>query len=219
MLLKNQATLWSCERSTKRHTAYSYASHIRARGVPPTRGGSVRPGGHGAWVSQARRAGGNAQLGERPDRVSSGMGAANGQAGSLPWASSGAGSEAPKSGPGVGQFTDVAPGMATHSLFIPSHIYRAASTTFPGAWVQSRHPVRPFGVLRLSTGQTVTPHPHLLSPVLQVVNRAVSTFLIKQAGLKRTEAQTGAVTLIQRFGSAANLKPFGANCIQLSGWR
>ncbi|MCP3880165.1 MAG: hypothetical protein GY701_17510 [Sulfitobacter sp.] len=48
-------------------------------------------------------------------------------------------------------------------------------------------------------------HPQLLSPVLQVVNRAVSTFLIKQAGLKRTEAKTGAVTLIQRFGSAANL--------------
>ncbi len=48
-------------------------------------------------------------------------------------------------------------------------------------------------------------HPHLLSPVLGVVNRAISTFLIKQADLKRTEAQTGAVTLIQRFGSAANL--------------
>ncbi len=48
-------------------------------------------------------------------------------------------------------------------------------------------------------------HPHLLSPVLGVVNRAISTFLIKQAGLNRVEAQTAAVTLIQRFGSAANL--------------
>ncbi len=48
-------------------------------------------------------------------------------------------------------------------------------------------------------------HPHLLSPVLQVVNRAISTFLTPQAGLKRTQATTGAVTLIQRFGSAANL--------------
>ncbi|MBL8500333.1 MAG: hypothetical protein JNL77_07100 [Nitrosomonas sp.] len=36
-------------------------------------------------------------------------------------------------------------------------------------------------------------HPHLLSPVF------------KQAGLKRIEAQTGAITLIQRFGSATNL--------------
>ena len=49
--------------------------------------------------------------------------------------------------------------------------------------------------------------PHLLSPVLQVINRAISTFLIKQAGLKRTEAQTGAVTLIQRFGSTATKSP------------
>ncbi len=48
-------------------------------------------------------------------------------------------------------------------------------------------------------------HPQLLSPVLKVINRAISTFLTKQAGLKCTETQTGAVTLIQRFGSAANL--------------
>lgn len=48
-------------------------------------------------------------------------------------------------------------------------------------------------------------HPDLLSPVLQVVNRAVSTFLIKQARLQRTDARTGAVTLVQRFDSAANL--------------
>ena len=31
-------------------------------------------------------------------------------------------------------------------------------------------------------------HPHLLSPVLGAVNRAISSFLIKQAGLKPTEA-------------------------------
>ena len=59
-------------------------------------------------------------------------------------------------------------------------------------------------------------HPHLLSPVLQVINRALSTFLIKQAGLKRTEAQTGAVTLIQRFGSAANLN-IHLHCLFLDG--
>ncbi|MDO9311891.1 MAG: transposase zinc-binding domain-containing protein [Nitrosomonas sp.] len=41
-------------------------------------------------------------------------------------------------------------------------------------------------------------HPHLLTPVLQVIQRAISTFLIKQAGLKRRDAQTGAITLIQR---------------------
>ena len=59
-------------------------------------------------------------------------------------------------------------------------------------------------------------HPHLLSPILQVINRAISTFLTQQAGLKRTEAQTGAVTLIQRFGSAANLN-IHLHCLFLDG--
>jgi hypothetical protein len=59
-------------------------------------------------------------------------------------------------------------------------------------------------------------HPHLLTPVLQVIHRAISTFLIKQAGLKRSEAQTGAITLIQRFGSAANLN-IHLHCLVLDG--
>ncbi len=44
-----------------------------------------------------------------------------------------------------------------------------------------------------------------MSKVLGIVNRALSTHLIHKAGFTRTEAQTGAVTLIQRFGSALNL--------------
>jgi hypothetical protein len=49
--------------------------------------------------------------------------------------------------------------------------------------------------------------PQVLSNVLAIVNR-VSTFLIKRAGLSiKSGAQTGAVTLIQRFGSALNLSP------------
>ena len=59
-------------------------------------------------------------------------------------------------------------------------------------------------------------HPQLLSPVLKVINRAISTLLTKQAGLKCTEAQTGAVTLIQRFGSAENLN-ICLHCIFLDG--
>ena len=59
-------------------------------------------------------------------------------------------------------------------------------------------------------------HPQLLSPVLKVINRAISTFLSKQAGLKCTEAQTGAVTHILRFGSAANLN-IHLHCIFLDG--
>ena len=48
-------------------------------------------------------------------------------------------------------------------------------------------------------------HPELLTPVLRIIHRVIAGFLLKQAGLKRTTADTGAVTLIQRFGSAANL--------------
>ena len=59
-------------------------------------------------------------------------------------------------------------------------------------------------------------HPRLITPVLQVIHRAISTSLIKQAGLKRSEAQTGAITLIQRFGSAANLN-IHLHCLVLDG--
>ena len=38
-----------------------------------------------------------------------------------------------------------------------------------------------------------------------VESRAISTHLSQEAGLKKPMAQTGAVTLIQRFGSALNL--------------
>lgn len=58
--------------------------------------------------------------------------------------------------------------------------------------------------------------PQLLSPVLLVIHRALSTFMIKQAGLPRAQAHTGAVTLIQRFGSAANLN-IHLHCLVLDG--
>ena len=48
-------------------------------------------------------------------------------------------------------------------------------------------------------------YPELMSRVLGIVTRAISTHLAHQAGLPRLEAHTGAVTLIQRFGSALNL--------------
>ncbi len=47
--------------------------------------------------------------------------------------------------------------------------------------------------------------PKLVTPVLQVVHRAITRHLLGQAGLKVAEADSGAVTLIQRFGSAAKL--------------
>jgi hypothetical protein len=59
-------------------------------------------------------------------------------------------------------------------------------------------------------------HPQLLTPLLQVIHRLIARFLIQQAGLKRGDAHTGAVTLIQRFGSAANLN-IHLHCLVLDG--
>ena len=42
--------------------------------------------------------------------------------------------------------------------------------------------------------------------VLGIVYRAIATHLIKKAGLTWATAETGAVTLIQRFGSALNIQ-------------
>lgn len=48
--------------------------------------------------------------------------------------------------------------------------------------------------------------PPILSQCLRLITRAIETDLIKRAGLTRASgAQTGIVTLIQRFGSALNL--------------
>ena len=59
-------------------------------------------------------------------------------------------------------------------------------------------------------------HPELLTPLLRIVHRVITGFLLKQAGLKRAAADTGAVTLIQRFGSAANLN-IHLHCLVLDG--
>ncbi len=47
--------------------------------------------------------------------------------------------------------------------------------------------------------------PAIMGGVLGIVYRCIATHLIKKAGFTRKTAQTGAVTLIQRFGSALNL--------------
>ncbi len=48
-------------------------------------------------------------------------------------------------------------------------------------------------------------HPAIMGQVLRIVYRAIATYLCHKAGFNRLEARTGAVTLIQRFGSALNL--------------
>ncbi|HCI2555410.1 TPA: IS91 family transposase, partial [Pseudomonas aeruginosa] len=47
--------------------------------------------------------------------------------------------------------------------------------------------------------------PEVMTHVLAIVYRVIATHLIKKAGFTRKSAHTGAVTLIQRFGSALNL--------------
>ena len=47
--------------------------------------------------------------------------------------------------------------------------------------------------------------PEVMTGVLGIVYRCIATHLIKKTGFTRKTAQTGAVTLIQRFGSALNL--------------
>lgn len=47
--------------------------------------------------------------------------------------------------------------------------------------------------------------PETMGRVLGIVYRCIATHLVKKAGFTRKTAQTGAVTLIQRFGSALNL--------------
>ena len=48
-------------------------------------------------------------------------------------------------------------------------------------------------------------YPQALGKVLGIVYRAISTHLIHKAGFSLKDGATGAVTLVQRFGSALNL--------------
>ena len=47
--------------------------------------------------------------------------------------------------------------------------------------------------------------PAIMGRVLGIVYRAIATHLRRKAGYTKATAQTGAVTLIQRFGGAVNL--------------
>jgi hypothetical protein len=51
-------------------------------------------------------------------------------------------------------------------------------------------------------------NPAVMSQALTIVHYVISTFLIKRARITvKSGAQSGTVTLIQRFGSALNLNP------------
>jgi Putative transposase/Transposase zinc-binding domain len=49
--------------------------------------------------------------------------------------------------------------------------------------------------------------PKIMAEVLHITNTCISAYLRRKAGLKRSNSKTGAVTLIQRFGSSINLNP------------
>jgi hypothetical protein len=50
-------------------------------------------------------------------------------------------------------------------------------------------------------------YPHIMGKVLGIVYRTLATHITKKAGYNKQTAQTRAVTLIQRFGSALTKSP------------
>ena len=58
--------------------------------------------------------------------------------------------------------------------------------------------------------------PKLVTPMLQVMHGVITQHLLSQAALKPDKADSGAVTPIQRFGSAANLN-IHLHCLVLDG--
>ncbi len=64
--------------------------------------------------------------------------------------------------------------------------------------------------LPISFAVPIAAHPQAMGKILGIVYRAISTHLIHKAGYQLKDGATGAVTLIQRFGSALNLNPNAA---------
>jgi hypothetical protein len=72
--------------------------------------------------------------------------------------------------------------------------------------VLPRQPVRQWVLsLPFALRYLLATRPEVVTQVLGIVYRAISGQLIRKAGLTRASGVTGAVTLIQRFGSALNL--------------
>jgi len=68
--------------------------------------------------------------------------------------------------------------------------------------VLPQQPIRQWVLsLRFALRNLLATRPGLVTQVLGIVYRAISCNLIRKAGLTRASAATGAVTLIQRFGS------------------
>jgi hypothetical protein len=75
--------------------------------------------------------------------------------------------------------------------------------------VLPRQPVRQWVLsLPFALRYLLATRPEVVTQVLGIVWRAISGHLIRKAGLTRASAVTGAVTLIQRFGSAQSQRAF-----------
>ncbi len=101
----------------------------------------------------------------------------------------------------VGSFATLA--MLTKNSFIEELSKQFVLTARARQWVLSvPYPLR----FLFAT------NPAVMGQVLTIVHRVIITFLIHRAGMTvKSGAQSGAVTLIQRFGSALNLKPLRAD--------
>ena len=76
-------------------------------------------------------------------------------------------------------------------------------------------PVRQWSSVAADPRRVLAAQPELVTPVLRVVQRVVTRHLLRQAGSKLTKV-TAAPSLIQRFGSAANLN-IHLHCLVLDG--
>lgn len=56
----------------------------------------------------------------------------------------------------------------------------------------------------------------MLTPLLRTVHRLIARSPVERSGAKAQEAHTGAITLIERFGSALNLN-IHLHCLVLDG--
>lgn len=94
--------------------------------------------------------------------------------------------------------------MAQTAAYLVDHIFPQVPVR---QWVLS---------LPIALRVLLAAQPALITPVLQVVQNAVERLLLKQLGFTAAQAQGGGVTLIQRFGSAANLN-IHLHCLVLDG--
>ena len=96
-----------------------------------------------------------------------------------------------------------------------------ADRPLQGTWSKTvRHPHVPVHQWVLSLPiplrLLLAAQPKLVTPVLQVVHNVITRHLLGQVALKEAEVDSGAVKLIQRFGSAANLN-IHLHCLVLDG--